>query len=259
LSVGDILAAATRMVGQRAGLLVPIALLGALLSAAGTVAALSLFPDRTAYFQDRWMSDALTGRAGVPAVVLAPLLTGSLISLVTTFVISGVVAALAAADALGAGTSARSALARLHRRWARLIAVAVVVAAAVLAGLAFLVVPGLIALGALSFAGPAIAVERASAARALRRSLDLSRGIRWRVVGVVVLAALIAGAVGSVIVMLVPPGDTIGSSLGSMLASALVSAVTTPWTAAVVAMLFIDARIRRENLATALVRAAYPL
>jgi hypothetical protein len=259
LSVTDIFGAATRMVGARAGVLVPIALVGSLLSAGATLGALSLFQDQSAYFSDRWMTDALSGRGGIPAVVALPLLAGSAISLLTMFLLSGIAAALVAADSIAPGRPASEALSRLRGRWAAIAAVSVVVAVAVIAGMGLFIAPGLFALAAFAFAAPAVGVERASVGRALRRSIELSRGMRWRVLGITAFSLFIAGMVGGLFTALVPPGDTISSSVLASVVAALVGAVTTPWSAAVIALLFVDARMRRENLAAALVRAAFPL
>jgi hypothetical protein len=123
----------------------------------------------------------------------------------------------------------------------------------------------------LSFAAPALLLERLSVGRALARSWRLTIGSWWRVFGILFLTQLIAGVATSLLsVPFAVVGAIVGSALGNeatgWLASdalgnlgiVLGSAVTAPFTAAVTALLYIDVRIRREGLDVALARAAEP-
>ncbi|MFF0447765.1 hypothetical protein ACFYT4_15390 [Streptomyces sp. NPDC004609] len=129
---------------------------------------------------------------------------------------------------------------------------------------------------------PAVAVfERQGAVASMRRSAKLVGGSWWRVLGITLLAGVIAGTAGYVIqmplsFMTMVPGVVDTSELGSeptfsQIVSALSGVVIllvlgqlisqiliTVFPQLVVGMLYIDQRIRRENLAPALAEAAGP-
>ncbi len=137
-----------------------------------------------------------------------------------------------------------------------LLGAAAVVALAVSAGLVLLAIPGAIAFAVLAFAVPVVPLERAGLGTALRRSVELSRGHRLRIFAVMLLALVISTIVSTVVASLVPIGDTPGTALTSLIVAALVSSLTTPWSASVLALLYIDTRMRKENLAASLIRAS---
>jgi hypothetical protein len=58
-----------------------------------------------------------------------------------------------------------------------------------------------------------------------------------------------------VAVAILPADGTMTTLLLTLLMGAVVSAVITPWTSSVLALLYIDTRIRKENLAFSLIRA----
>jgi len=142
--------------------------------------------------------------------------------------------------------------------------------AAVLAVLALIVLAPFLWVR-LSFAAPALLLERLSVGRALARSWRLTISSWWRVFGILFLTQLIAGVATSLLsVPFAVVGAIVGGALGSEstgwltsealgnLGIVLGSAVTAPFTAAVTALLYIDVRIRREGLDVALARAAEP-
>ena len=114
-------------------------------------------------------------------------------------------------------------------------------------------------------ATPALMLEKLSVKAGLVRGWRLSRGSFWRLLGIYLLTTIIVGVVASIIVGPVSMIATLVSSnpfsdplalaitgVGSVLGSVL----TTPFTAAVVALLYIDTRVRREGLDVELTRAA---
>ena len=125
-----------------------------------------------------------------------------------------------------------------------------------------------------ALASPALMLERQTVARSLSRSAKLVKGSWWRVLGVQLLATIIANIVASII--LVPftllAGAVSGEGTSSLLAdtgghgwtflvlsgvgSVIGSTITFPVTAGVVVLLYIDQRIRREALDLELARAA---
>lgn len=110
----------------------------------------------------------------------------------------------------------------------------------------------------LSFAPVAIVLERKPIMASIRRSFDLVRNHFWRVLGLRLLASLVASVVAGAVavpftlvgqVMLV--GETSSSSiilaatLGAI-GGAIAQIITAPFTAGVVVLLYTDIRIRAE-------------
>jgi hypothetical protein len=128
----------------------------------------------------------------------------------------------------------------------------------------------------LAFAAPALLLERLSVVAAMRRSWRLVTGSWWRAFGILLLGAIIAGAINGLVQL---PFSLLGNLAGALMGSdaqslgdvtsgmqialvitnvgsVLASTVTAPFTAALTALLYIDLRIRREGLDVALARAA---
>jgi hypothetical protein len=126
----------------------------------------------------------------------------------------------------------------------------------------------------LGLAAPALLLEDRGPADALRRSWGLTRGSFWRVLGVLVLAALIQGIGAGIVAtpfsivaailstVLGGGADTPYPGFGANLVQLLVAGVGTtiggaifyPFTAAVTTLLYLDLRMRREGLDVELVR-----
>ena len=117
----------------------------------------------------------------------------------------------------------------------------------------------------LGVAGPAVVLERRGPLAACQRSRRLVSGSFWRVFGILALSGLfvvvITAAIGlpfEVVSSVVGSDDPFGvgpltvSAVGATLAGTL----TSPFAAAVVVLLFVDLRIRREGLDIELARAA---
>ncbi|MEW2120002.1 hypothetical protein AB0945_33440 [Streptomyces sp. NPDC005474] len=125
-----------------------------------------------------------------------------------------------------------------------------------------------------SLASPALMLEKQSIVKSITRSAKLVRGAWWRVLGIQLLAGIIAGIVSGIVVV---PFTFIGAALAgngisdlfngtggyswtflivSGIGSVLGSTLTLPITAGVTVLLYIDQRIRREALDLDLARAA---
>jgi len=255
LAIGDLFSGALRLVRRRAGVLCAVAFAGALLGAGAQIAISLSFPADQRTLPDNWAESAMAGSMTIPAGVLWPTVVGTLIEAFTGLVVTGLAAAFAAADVLDDTRPAQAALQRLRGRWPALLAVGLVVTVATVGGLFLFIVPGAVALAMLTFATAVVPVERAGVGAALGRSVALSQGFRWRILGVALLTLVIGTLISSIALTLLPVNDTLTNLVLSLLLSSLVSAVVTPWTAGVLALLYIDTRIRKENLATSLIRA----
>jgi hypothetical protein len=116
----------------------------------------------------------------------------------------------------------------------------------------------------------ALILEGVGITRALRRSMTLVSGAWWRTFGIYLLASFLAGIVGQVLTI---PFAILGAILGGLTASSssspfgiwsalasslgtlVSSAVVLPFTSGIVALLYVDRRIRREALDIELARA----
>jgi hypothetical protein len=198
------------------------------------------------------------------ALVLLPLLTGGL-------------AWVAVRSALGDGPGWRETLRVIVRRGVPLVAawwlflgafaVAVAVGAAVMAAGVVAQAPVLLVLGVLALFGgilaglalgawfalapSAVVVEDAGPLRALRRSARLVRGRFWPVLGTLVLAGLVTSVVSfalsgvpSMVGMFLADYGWVLAAGGSIVGSL----VTVPVFAVVLALLYLDVRIRHEGL-----------
>ncbi len=96
----------------------------------------------------------------------------------------------------------------------------------------------------LAVAVQALVVEDQRGTKALRRSYDLTQGHFWHVLGAVLLAGIIAGIVSGII-------TAIGAAGGIVLRivfAAIAAILTTPFTALVGVLIYIDLRARKESL-----------
>jgi hypothetical protein len=115
----------------------------------------------------------------------------------------------------------------------------------------------------ISMAAPAIVLEGHGVLAGLRRSFTLTKGAAfWRILGITLLAGLLAGIVGSLLGL---PFSIIGTAIAALsaqdsesaqmivtfishLSALLTGAITTPFVAAVTGLLYIDRRMRLEAL-----------
>ncbi|WP_337063166.1 glycerophosphoryl diester phosphodiesterase membrane domain-containing protein [Kineococcus sp. G2] len=122
-----------------------------------------------------------------------------------------------------------------------------------------------------SMATPALLLEGLSARRAMGRSWRLTRGAFWRTLGVLLLTAVVVGAVVTAVSV---PFTLVGGFLGAFLdsgtsdrslwlsqgvatlGSVVGSVVGYPFLASVTALVYVDLRMRREGLDVELHRAA---
>lgn len=110
-------------------------------------------------------------------------------------------------------------------------------------------------------ATPVLVLERAGVLTALRRSWELTKTSFWRITGIylltMILVAIVAGVVSAPIGMLGQVvGGITGMTIAQLVGTIAAAAITTPFVAGVIALLYIDIRIRREGLDTELAAAA---
>jgi hypothetical protein len=140
-------------------------------------------------------------------------------------------------------------------------------AAAVISG----IVAGLAVVAALVWLGvrlllvpPTLALENVGLWRCVSRGWKLSRGGFWRILGIYLLAAFVVSVISQIVSMplsavtLIPTvsGSVAGLLAVTVLTTIVSTTISTIFTASVVALLYIDARMRREGLDVALAAAA---
>jgi hypothetical protein len=130
---------------------------------------------------------------------------------------------------------------------------------AALVGMAFFAVR-------LTLSAPALMLERTGVIESLRRSWSLTRGHFWRIFGSLALATIIISVISYALMIPVSlgmafmGGEEVTAFMITMVVSTvlqvLLSALTTPFLAAVLALVYIDVRMRKEGLDVELARAA---
>ncbi len=261
LGLGDLLGVAVTVLRRCALPLCLAAFAAALLANGTSMAVLAATGTLRSYAEGAWLESVLRG--GGAESIPVPIMISALASLVVSTACGAVVAGLATACAgsLAQGRDGRGAVSqRLAGRWAALIGVALTFGVLCSFGLVLLVVPGVLAYLILVLAAPVAVMERSGVGESLRRSVALTRGHRGRILGVTVLAGLIAGIAGTVITTVLSSvagsRDPVTLLLITQGVSTVVAAFTGAWTGAVIALLYIDVRIRTERLDYALRVAA---
>jgi hypothetical protein len=181
--------------------------------------------------------------------------------LLATIVLAGLIVAFGWMAAIGLSVG----LALLLAKVAHLVAIGILVG--VLGGLTATVFAAIVGIR-WSLAIPVVILERRDPLASLGRSWRLVRGSAWRVLGITLLASLIAGLISGVIRA---PFDlaggasalggtqlhpTITATLASGVGAIIASTLTAPLTAAVSVLLYADLRMRKEGMAATLQAAA---
>jgi hypothetical protein len=162
----------------------------------------------------------------------------------------------AVADAyLGSEPDWRRSLRFGARRLAGLLGLALAGSVIIVLALLALLIPGIWLMVSYSVAVPALLLERAGPITALRRSFQLVRGRWWPTAGALTVGYLMIAILGAIVqygVLIVPSlltdGNTLALALGAVVGGTLGAAITTPYTAAVVTLLYFDLRVRKEGL-----------
>lgn len=201
-----------------------------------------------------------TGQARLTAAIWVPVLADLLISLVAGVVVTAVATVFCAQDVLGRPTSSADLRRRIVPVLVPLLGLAVVIALAVSAGLVVLIVPGVLIYLTWLVAPSVLVLERATIPVALRRSVRLTQGQRGRLFGLLAAMVGMLLAVGLVVGMLTSSlGVDIAGGGGwwvMQIVSALFATVTTSWMASVIALAYVDLRVRKEDLGPTLAAAA---
>ncbi len=139
-----------------------------------------------------------------------------------------------------------------------LVVIAVATVVATLIGFVLLIVPGIFLIVVLSVTIPAYVVERPGIVNSFRRSIELTKGNRWRVLGVLVVLVVIFAVIGFVVSFVTNILAAIGLGVTfGVIANYIVSALTTAVGAVAAAVLYHDLRIAKEGVSTDQIAAVF--
>jgi hypothetical protein len=161
----------------------------------------------------------------------------------------------AVADAwLGVEPDARRSLGFALRQMPRLVWLALVWFCGLAIAFLALFVPGIWLFVAWSLAVPALLFERVGASKALGRSFRLVRGRWWPILGgllvaylLTIIAGIFVSLVPATIVSVVAPDNDVANVLASIVGGTVSQLISTPYLAAVIALLYFDQRVRKEG------------
>ncbi len=187
-----------------------------------------------------------------------------------TALLTGLLAGVVADAVLGRRTSFGDVWHRVSPRAGPLLGAAILAGCLPYLALVAFILPGMFLWGVLALVPPALVLERVSVGAAMRRSWRLALPDFWRVWSIRALAVLIALAVSAVFAIpagvagalaAAGSGDSGGGLPIALLVvvavSGLLAAILTqPFVAAVVALLYVDRRMRAEALDIVLAQSA---
>jgi len=154
---------------------------------------------------------------------------------------------------LGTDTDWRGSLRFGFQRLGSLLWLTLINGVLLLLAFAACIVPGIWLYAAWSVAVPALLIEDARGLKALSRSFNLVRGRWWPTAGTLLLANLLATAVGFGFAILAVPlvfagdGNDFVVDLANGILGAVAGVLTIPFVAAVIAVIYFDLRVRKEG------------
>jgi glycerophosphoryl diester phosphodiesterase family protein len=167
----------------------------------------------------------------------------ALIGVLITQVLLGALTRAGAGTVVGQPVSVSESFQFGLERLGPILLVGILVALIVFGGFLLLIIPGIIFAVKLTVAIPALVVENRRGTDAISRSWNLTSGHFWHVLGTIIVAAIIAGIITGIL-------GAIGGSnwfVRAILAS-IGAIITQPFTALVGIVLYLDLRVRKENL-----------
>jgi hypothetical protein len=195
-------------------------------------------------------------------------LVAAAVSAILSFVLTGMLTVVVGEAVLGREIDVRGAWARVRPRFFGLVAVSLLAALLPYLGLVALIVGGVFLWGALAIAVPAYVLEQIGPIKALRRSFQLVRGSWWRVFGIRLLGYLIVSFVSGIIAVpfaiaafastgifggTTPTGTPVLFFVLLAIGSLVAQTITAPLLAGIIALLYVDRRMRAEALDVVLV------
>jgi hypothetical protein len=167
-------------------------------------------------------------------------------ALLTTPLVTGMLARVVLDDAAGEAVSVRRSVRTGLDAFAPMLVAVLLAAAGIALGLLAFVIPGVFLFVRWYVVAPAVVIEGRRGGQALRRSSELAAGRGWWVLGVVIVVGLITGIAGTVVSL---PADVLARSAdaeGIALAGTIAGQILTlPFSALATLLLFFTLRARR--------------
>ncbi|NLV54496.1 MAG: hypothetical protein GXY13_02675 [Acidimicrobiales bacterium] len=201
-------------------------------------------------------TDEVTGLPTIDGTAFATYLGGLLVSTLLVVVANNLALAGTTRLSLGAYLGDRPGWgASLRFAWRRIVpltAVLVVTTVGMLAGLVLCIAPALWLQGIWAVAVPVLLTEDRGAIDSLRRSQELVRGRFWPVLGTILAGGLLASVlqgvlVGPTLILTFVGASFLVTSILTGLAQIVGVALTTPFVAALTAVVYVDLRVRKEG------------
>ena len=196
------------------------------------------------------------------AQVLSWVLSG-----IGVMVLAGMLTSVMGEAVLGRRTTIGETWAKVRPRFWALIGAGILGIVVPTIGLVFCIVPGAFMWGVWAFLTPIVVLERAGVFQAARRSWRLALPDFWRVFGIRLLATIIASVIQSIVVvpvtMLAVGTAFLEGGQLTLLPLTLITlggivggTITAPFSSGVLALLYIDRRMRAEGLDVTLAQVA---
>jgi hypothetical protein len=138
---------------------------------------------------------------------------------------------------------------------------AFIVAIATGLGLIFLVVPGLVIFIVYWFVIPVVVMERPGVLASLARSADLTKGVRWRLFGMILISLSVGLFIQGMVILVTVPvyfvqGNQVGPIIGGVLYF-LINALASAYYAVVNAVAYYDIRHSKEAIEVEQIAAVF--
>ena len=168
-------------------------------------------------------------------------------------VIAAAAAMLVAAEAyVGTSSDWRLSAAAGLRRIIPIVVATVVVTVAVAIGFVLVLVPGIFLAVSFAVFTPVLMIERVGPIESLGRSWRLVTGERWRLFGaglsMIIISVIVLGIIGFVLYLVLSGLGGLSEGDASYYTQQIVTLLSIPLSAAVGAVLYVDLRVRKENL-----------
>ena len=175
--------------------------------------------------------------------------------------VAGTAAVLVAAEAYaGVSSDWRRAMRIGLRRILPIIGATIVAGVLVGIGFVLLIIPGIFLFVSFAVVWEALIIEGAGPIESIKRSWRLVSGERWRVFGagllVMIIAIIVFGVVSAVVWLILSPGLGMSGGMAGYVVQQVSTLLSTPLTAALGTVIYLDLRVRKESLGTAELAAA---
>ncbi|MEW2498917.1 hypothetical protein AB0878_00380 [Amycolatopsis sp. NPDC047767] len=213
--------------------------------------------------------DAMYNVLGSTALSLIPAL---IITLLGQTFLTGFLTVVMGKAVLGRPVDFRSAMQEVTPRLLPLLGLTILYGLATMVAAIFCLLPAVIPYVFWALASPALVLERGTIRQAFGRSRTLVSGAFWRVLGILLLAAVIGWLITAIIGIpfdlgsgafsglfdpqATAPVQTTGGLVLSAVGSVIARTIVAPFIALVTVVLYIDQRMRREGMDIELARAA---